>query len=409
LNGIGTVPPALLVHTTPGRKALLCGVWIVHGSAHEPPEMAGATHLVEHLTLRRCGTHDRRSLARLVDRLGGEVDAWTSFEMMGVTVQTTVDAFDDGIGLLADAVMTPTFEVSDVELERRVSLAELELLRDDPVEQVEEGLARAAWGNHPLARPVIGSAKSLAALTPQALREHHRKMTAPGRMLVAVVGDVEPGRVERSLRRLPLDRMPTPPKLPALRWHGRHRVLNRAGIDQVHARVAFPTMASGDPRVVVLTAFNRILGVGASSRLFQRLREDEGLTYDIWSAPALRRLGGMLEIGWACTPEVYPEVRKLVFEELARCRTDIEADEVEVAKEGILRGLAADAELPLARCAMDVAERLERGRRFDPEVVAGEVSAVTAGDVRALADDLLRLDKMATAVCGPEGLEIQVA
>jgi predicted Zn-dependent peptidase len=409
LNGTDPLPQALLVHTTPGRKAILCGVWVVHGSAHEPPEAAGATHLVEHLTLRRCGTHDRRSLARLVDRLGGEVDAWTSFEMMGVTVQTTADAFDDAVGLLVDAVMTPTFDPVDVELERRVSLAELELIRDDPVEQVEEAIAHAAWGNHPLARPVIGSAKSLAALTPEALRAHHRTMTAPGRMLAAVVGDVHPAGTAQSLRRLPLDQMPTPPQLPPLRWRASHRVLRRAGIDQAHARIAFPTMASGDPRVVVLGVLNRILGVGASSRLFQRLREDEGLTYDIWSAPALRRLGGMLVIGWACTPDVYPDVRRLVLEELTRCRNDIDADEVELAKEGMMRGLVADAELPAARCAMDVAEVLERGRRFDPETAAAEISGVTSSDVSALADSLLRPERMAAAVCGPEGLEIQVA
>jgi len=397
------------VQTTPGRKAILCGVWIVHGSAHEAPESAGATHLVEHLTLRRCGEHDRRSLARLVDRLGGEVDAWTSFEMMGVTVQTTVDAFDDGSRLLVDAVLTPTFDPVDVELERRVSLAELELIRDDPVEQVEEAIARAAWGNHPLARPVIGSAKSLAALTPEALRGHHRTMLAPGRMLAAVVGDVEPAKVAQSLHRLPLGQVPTPPDLPPLRWRGRHRVLSRAGIDQAHARIAFPTMASGDPDVVVLTVLNRILGVGASSRLFQRLREDEGLTYDIWSAPVLRRLGGILEIGWACSPEVFSQVRRLVAEELARCTTDIEADEVEVAKEGMMRGLVADAELPAACCAMDVAEVLERGRRFDLEVAAAEISNVTVAKVRALAETLLRPERMAAAVCGPEGLEIRVA
>jgi predicted Zn-dependent peptidase len=406
---LSPLPPALLVHTTPGRKAILCGVWVLHGSAHERPESAGATHLVEHLTLRRCGTHDRRSLARLVDRLGGEVDAWTGFEMMGVTVQTTVDAFDEGVGLLVDAVLTPTFDPVDVELERRVSLAELELIRDDPVEQVEEAIAHAAWGNHPLARPVIGSSKSLGALTPEALREHHRTMMASGRVLAAVVGDVEPAEVAQRLRRLPLDQIPTPPQLPPLQWRGRHRVLGRAGIDQAHARIAFPTMASGDPEVVVLTVLNRILGVGASSRLFQRLREDEGLTYDIWSAPTLRRLGGMLEVGWACTPEVFSEVRRLVAEELGRCRADIEADEVEVAKEGMMRGLVADAEVPAARCAMDVAELLERGRRFDPEVAADEISAVTVSQVRALADQLLQPERMAAAVCGPEGLEIRVA
>jgi predicted Zn-dependent peptidase len=371
--------------------------------------MAGATHLVEHLTLRRCGDHDRRSLARLVDRLGGDVDAWTSFELMGVTVQTTVDALAAGIELLVDAVVEPTFDPEDVELERRVAQAELELIRDDPTEQVEEGILRAAWGDHPLARPVIGTPETLARLTADSLRRHHDTLIQSGRMLAVVAGDVEEREVAERLRRLSLDRFPTPPALPALQWQGHHHTVRRSGLDQAHARIAFPTVAIGDPRVVVLTVLNRILGVGASSRLFQRLREEEGLTYDIWSAPALRRLGGLLEVGWACAPGVFGDVWRLVAEELRRFVTDVDADEVEVVKEGMRRGLAIDAELLGARCAMDVAEVLERGRRFDLEVTEAEIGAVTVEEVRELAADLLRPERMAAAVCGPKDLSLQVA
>jgi predicted Zn-dependent peptidase len=89
--------PALLVRPTPGRTTVTAGVWLAAGSAHESRAVAGATHMVEHLTLRRCGGRDRFALARLVDRLGGDVDAWTSAELMGVTVQTTVDALDEGL------------------------------------------------------------------------------------------------------------------------------------------------------------------------------------------------------------------------------------------------------------------------------------------------------------------------
>jgi predicted Zn-dependent peptidase len=384
-------------------------VWITCGSAHEPSQLSGATHLIEHLELRRCGSRDRKSLARLVDRLGGEVDAWTSHELMGVTVQTTLDALDEGIGLLLDAVLAPTFDPADVELERRVVLAELEMLNDDPVERVEEALLHAAWGDHPLARPVIGNAKNLASFDPETLRRHHETLVRPGRLLAAVVGDVNPLEIADKLDRLSLDRHPEPPRLPSLTWRGDRRTLNREGIDQVHARIAFPAVAAGDPTAVDLTVLNRSLGVGASSQLFQRLREEEGLTYDIWSAPFLRRLGGILEIGWTCAPEVFDDVRRLVSEELAEFVADVDADQVEVAKEGLLRALTVDCEIPAARCAMDVAEVLDRGRRFDPEQAIHEMEAVSVDRVRRLAQDLLRPDRMAAAVCGPEGLEVRFA
>jgi predicted Zn-dependent peptidase len=401
--------PALLIHPTPGRKTVTAGVWLASGSAHEPRSLAGATHMVEHLTLRRCGGRDRFELARLVDRLGGDIDAWTSNELMGVTVQTTVDAVAEGLELLVDAILAPSFDDEDVELERRISLAELELLQDDPAERVEEELLRAAWGDHPLARPVIGTAGSLASLTARALRRHHGTMVQPGRVLAAVTGDVDPGEIATCLRRLPLGRSVAPAVLPPVRWRSRHLVIRRQAADQAHARIGFPAMDAASPEATALGVLSRILGVGASSRLFQRLREREGLTYDIWSSPMLRRAGGLLEIGWACAPAVLPDVWALVSEELRRIAVDLVDDEVEVAKEGLSRGLTMEVELPASYCTMDVAEVLDRGRRFDPDIAREEIEGVMPDQVRRMAAELLRPDRMATAVCGPDGVSVQVA
>jgi|APFre7841882724_1041349.scaffolds.fasta_scaffold03711_5 predicted Zn-dependent peptidase len=401
--------PALLVHPTPGRTTVTAGVWLASGSAHEPRALAGATHMVEHLTLRRCGGRDRFALARLVDRLGGDVDAWTSTELMGVTVQTTVDALIEGLELLVDAILDPSFDDEDVELERRVSLAELELLQDDPAERVEEDVLRAAWGDHPLARPVIGTSRSLAALTRHALRRHHATMVQPGRVLAAVTGDVDRAELAERLQRLPLAAPVSPPNLPPLRWRGRHHEVRRPSADQAHVRLAFPAVAAASPEAAVVGVLNRILGVGASSRLFQRLREVEGLTYDIWSSTMLRRGGGLLEIGWACAPAVLNQVWTMVSEELRRVAIDLVDDEVEVAKEGLARGLAMDVEMPAAYCAMDVAEVLDRGRRFDTEVARNEIAAVTPKQVQRIAADMLRPERMATALCGPDGVSVQVA
>lgn len=388
---------------------MAAGVWITRGAAHDPAPIAGATHMVEHLTLRRCGEHDRRSLALAVDRLGGEVDAWTSAELMGVSVNTTVDALGDALDLLVQAVLSPTFEEGDVELERRVTLAELDLVADDPAERVEEALLSAAWGDHPLARPVIGTRETLDGLSPEVLRRHHSALVQPGGLVAAVVGDVVPSEVVARVDRLPLHLVPEAPPLPALRWRGEHLDLSREGTDQVHARLGFAAPAVGDPEVPVLIVLNRLLGDGASSRLFQRLREDEGLTYDIWSGPVLKRLGGILEVGWACAPAAFPDAWRLVLEELGRVADDLGVEEVEVAKEGLLRGLQMDIESPAALCSLDVGEVLERGRRFDAAAAQLELEQVTAERVRAMAAEILRADRMASAVCGPEGAVTRVA
>jgi predicted Zn-dependent peptidase len=392
-----------------GRETVAAGVWITRGASHDPDSIAGATHLLEHLTLRACGSHDRRSLALEIDRLGGEVDAWTSSEMMGISVNTTVDAVGDALDLLVDAVLSPTFEADDVELERRVTKAELELIADDPAERVAEALLKAAWGDHPLARPVIGTAKTLEAITPEDLRRHHDALVQPGSILAAVAGDVAEEDVNRRLDRLPLEAIPSVPDLPPLEWRGGHLDLSREGTDQVHARLAFETMAVSDSRVPTLAVLNRTLGDGAASRLFQRLREEEGLTYDIWSAPVLWRLGGFLEVGWACSPQAFADSWRLVLGELDRLPHDLEEHEVAVAKEGILRGLRMDMESPAAQCGHDVGEVLERGRRFDPETACRELESVTHEDVRRLASEILRPGKHASAVCGPEGAAIRVA
>jgi len=402
-------PPALLIQTTPGRETVAAGVWVTRGAAHDPQAIAGATHLVEHLTLRSCGTHDRRALARLVDRLGGEVDAWTSSELMGISINTTADATSDALDLLVDAALSPTFEPDDVELERRVTRAELELVADDPAEKVGEALLKAAWGEHPLARPVIGNFETLDALTPGILRDHHAALVQPGSMVAAVVGDVSPDEVVSRLSRLPLGQTPSVPELPPLSWRGTHVDLNREGTDQVHARLAFEALAVADPRIPALVVLNRTLGDGASSRLFQRLREEEGLTYDIWSGPVIWRLGGFLEVGWACAPQAFSDSWRLVLDELVRISHDLAVEEVDVAKEGILRGLRMDMESPGARCSLDVGEMLEHNRRFDPAVVCRELEAVTRDDVLGLAAEILRPDACASAVCGPEGAATRVA
>ncbi len=394
---------SVLVHRRPGRKTVSLGVWFAHGAAHDPQALAGATHLVEHLTLRRCGGRDRRGLAELLDRLGGDVDAWTSSETMGLSVQTTADALPEALGILRDAVLEPSFDSVDVNLERQVALAEMELVQDDPAERVGEAILKAAWGDHPLATPVIGTKETLESLGERDLATHHReRLLRQGGMLLAVVGDVDLDQVAGELQGLPLGPGVGRPQLEEPRWIGDRVRLDRGAADQVHVRQAFPGVSICDPTAPAVAVLSRILGSGHSSRLFQRLREDEGLTYDIWSDALMRSVGGLLEIGWACSPERFATAWAMVEEEILRLPTDITDREVDVAIQGMVRSLQMDAETAGGMASLDVSEVLERGRRFDLDRVVEEIRSITPAEVREAARTILKPEAMASAICGPE-------
>lgn len=393
---------SVLVHRRPGRKTISLGVCFAHGAAHDPPWLAGATHLVEHLTLRRCGGRDRKRLAQLLDRLGGDVDAWTSTEVMGLGVETTADALPDALAILRDAVVSPSFDEEDVQLERRIALAELELARDDPADRVSEAILKAAWGDHPLARPIIGLKETLERLGPEALRAHHRdRLLRPGGMVLAVVGEVDLARAAEVLGALPLGPDVCRPELDPPEWVGDTVRVERRSADQIHVRQAFPAVPIADSRAPVVAVVARILGSGHSSRLFQRLREDEGLVYDVWADPMLRSVGGLLEIGWACSPDKLERSRAIVDEEVRRLPETITDLEVEVALQGMIRGLEMEAETAAGMASLDVAEVLDRGRRFSVDQVVGEIQAITPDQVRSIAADVLRVERMASATCGP--------
>lgn len=393
----------------PDREAAGVAVWVVGGSSADPAPLAGATHLIEHLTLRRCGGRERLDLARAVDRLGGVVDAWTSRITLGLEVVTTKDGLQEAAALLADAVAAPTFEREDVELERRVALAELELARDDPQDAVDEALLTAAWGDHPLARPVIGSEATVRCLTPELLRRHHACLVREGRVLVVAAGEVEPADLKPLTDRLPLATAVRPVRTPALRWAGRRTFLFRVASEQVHVRMAVEVPGVDSPERPVLEVLNRILGGGQSSRLFQRVREEEGLAYDVSSGLVLFRGGGLLEIAWACSPERLAAVDRAVRQEIERLGDSLEDVEVTTAVEGLVRGLTLDADEVGARAALEAAWLVERVRPLSLAEAENELRRVRRDEVVRLARAVLRPERAAVAVCGPEGAGERVA
>ncbi|MFH1176812.1 MAG: pitrilysin family protein [Acidobacteriota bacterium] len=395
--------PVLIVEEAPGAATAALGVWLRGGSAQEPLELSGITHLIEHLLLRRSTRREPEAIAELIDSMGGAVDAFTTRETLAITAHVPANRFDEALDLLVEALFEPRFVAEELEIERGVVAAEFDLVQDSPAEVAAEHALLACWGGHPLARPVLGRREVVRRLTVRELKRFHtERFAAPGLVLVAV-GPVHEAEIARRLRQLPDGRF-RPRALPAPAWQSGFVVDERDGLEQVYANLVLPALPANHPEMAPLGALQQLLGEGNSSRLFRELRDRLGLVYDVGASVYSTSRAGVLEITFSCPlrhAAICWDAVLRVLEEVAR--GGITDREVELAREALLSGLLLGTEGTYALMDAHAGEHLARGRRFDAEQVRGELRAITPERVRALASDLVVLDQLAGAVCGPHG------
>jgi len=402
--------PTLLVQHVPDAKTVALGAWVRSGSAHEPAEVAGITHLLEHLLLRRCGARSPDEIAALIDSLGGAVDAFTTREACAVTDHVPEERFSEALDLVLDAMFRPTFLPEDVDLERRVIAAEFDLIQDSPVEVAGEQALVACWGDHPLARPVLGRRQVVERLGVGELARFHRERFTAENLLLVAVGPIEEGRIRARLAGLPGgSSRPIPVTGPA--WHTGVLVEEREGLEQLYANLVLPALPSAHPEILTLGVLHQLLGGGASSRLFRELREHLGLVYEVGTSVYAASAAGVLEVTFSAPARQAEACWDAVLRVLDEVATGgVSDEEVRLAQRALTAGVVLGAEGTDALMQAHAAEYLARGRRFDAESVRGEIEAVSPERVRALAAQLVRLDSVAGAVCGPRaGLHLPAA
>lgn len=410
-------PATILCDLNPGGATAAVGAWVRGGAAIEPAASAGITHMIEHLLLRRCGARDPRAIAELSDALGGDVDAFTTRETCAVTAHVAADRLADATDLVLDAVFKPCFEAEDVEIERRVIQAEFDLVDDSPSEVAAERALEACWGDHPLARPVLGQREIVERLSPRHLEEYHHSHFVASELVLVVVApwDVR-ADLEARCEALPpgvarAHGVVAPP------WHRGVVTEIRDGLEQVYANLVLPGLPIGDADQVTLGVLDQILGGGASSRLFAEVRDRLALVYEIGSSIYSTRQAGVLEIAFSAPLRNVDACWDAILAVLEKVgRQGCSDREVALARQALTAGVVLGTEGSDAMMEAHAGEWIARGRRFDRTAICREIAAVTPERVRDLAQRLIRLDGLAGAVCGseagirlPAGLERRTA
>ena len=404
-----TLPNGLVVLTEqiPHHRSVSMGAWINSGSRDEAPAINGVSHFVEHMVFKGTTTRSARQIAREVDTIGGNLDAFTGKESVCFNIKVLDEHITPALDVLADLVLHPTFAPEEIEREKGVILEEIKMDEDNPDYLVTELFTQNFWKGDALGRPILGTKKTVSGFDQQTVIDYYRDQFTPRNIVFSAAGNLDHesfvAQVERHFGQLaPSVSTPFPAPPPAAIPHITLR--RKKSLEQVQLvlGVSAPHVAHPDRYAIYL--LNSILGGGMSSRLFQTIREDRGLAYSIFSEMSPFRDTGSLCVYAGVAVDKTRETIRLTMEELTRLKQQMVGDsELKRAKDQLKSNIVLGLESSSSRMANLARQQMYFGRFFGVEEITREIEAVTPENIQRLANDLFRPEAMALTLLGNLG------
>lgn len=396
----------VLTERMPGVRSVAFGAWIRSASVHERPEEMGVSHLLEHMVFKGTERRTAAEIALALESVGGALDAYTSREHTVYQARALDVHLELAADVIGDMVFHPALREEDLELERRVILEEIAMVEDTPDDLVFELHNAALWGTHPLGYSILGTRETVGRLGTAELRALHARAYHPEHIIVAVAGNVEHDQLLEVLERTGWTRQPrggTPRAatlpVPTVAPETRHVLREGA---QTHLVVGSRAMPHRDPRRHALVLVSMLMGGGMSSRLFQRVREELGLAYSVYTFQSLHEATGMHGVYVGTAPGSAPRALEAIDAELRRLVAEgLPAAELAMGREQLKGQMVLALESPPARMyrAASVALYDEPYRTLD-ELLA-RVDAVTDADVAGVARDFFEPASQTVLSLGP--------
>jgi len=267
----------------PGAQSAAIGLYAGVGSRSEPDGKGGLAHLVEHMVFKGARGRDARAIAEAIEDVGGSLNAWTARDQTVFHARTLAPDVGLALELIADLVRAPRLDEVELEREKLVILSELGECLDAPDDLIHDHLFEAAFGDQPLARPVLGREASIRSLTRADCVEWLQGQYRPEGLVISAAGKVDSGHILLLAEALFGDLEPGSARpIPPTQFRGGTRS-DRRSAEQTHLAFAYAGVAASDPTAPALSLFAQAVGGGMSSRLFQELREERGLAYSIYA------------------------------------------------------------------------------------------------------------------------------
>ncbi len=393
----------VLIETLPYVRSVALGYSLQSGSAVETDRFSGASHFLEHLVFKGTSSRSTSEIAGLIDQLGGDVDAFTGKEYTSFYAHVLDEQVHSALDLLTDIVVRPRYSDEDMEMERSVVLEEIRMVEDTPDDLVHEIFVNAFWRDHPLGRPILGTDESVKGLSRQDVLQHYDDTFQPSNMIFCASGNIRPEQILPYLEK----------NFPSRNGHfvkrgwstpdpSQHVILReKRDLEQVHLCLGSRGFPQVNEERYAAAIFNTILGGGMSSRLFQKVREKEGLVYSVMSYHNGHVNGGYQAVYAACNRKNVERVLELTLQEMRTIRSEgVTPDELDAAKRHIKGSILLSLESTVSRMSALARQEYYFGRQFTPDEIIANIDAVTLEDIHHIAQAVVDPQSISLTLLG---------
>jgi len=387
----------------PNLRSISLGVWLKKGSRHESESENGISHFIEHLLFKGTANRSAKEIALTIDSIGGHIDAFTAKEYTCFYAKVLDEHLPVALDLLSDIVLHPRFDPAEIEKERKVIFEEIRMVDDTPDELVYDLFNQHLWPDHPLGRPIQGTVESVTSMTPEILTRYFRESYQPGNLLITATGNLEHEKLVTEIRRAfePLSNGSAPPMTGPPRLSPGLVIKEKKELGQIHLCLGVKGFPLNNEHRFQEYVLNTLLGGAMSSRLFQDIREERGLAYNVFSSVNAFRDTGFLMVYAATAPESAEQVVRLILEEFVSLKEKAPVDrEMKMARDHLKGSLMLSLESSSSRMSNLARQEVYFQRPFTLTEILEGIDRVTAEEVRALAREMFDSSTCTMAVLG---------
>jgi predicted Zn-dependent peptidase len=401
----------ILTDRMPGVRSATLGFFFRVGSRHEPAELNGISHFIEHTVFKGSAKRSALDIAIEQDRLGGNLDAFTTHEETGFAIKVIDDQLPKAFELIADMLLNPRFDDTDLKSEQKVIIEEMKMIEDSPEEYVGEIFSEAFFPDHPLGLNIAGTPKLVKSFNREVTRKYHVENYNAPNLVIAAAGNIDhdhavelaAGVWSPGFSRLLTDAGPLkrelqtrPPSLAAPIL-----IKQNKNLEQAHLIIATPLVGATDERRYAADLLANIIGGGTSSRLWQKVREERGLAYSVGASAIMYQDCGLFSIFAGTSPAQVGEVVDLAIAEMRNVANNgVLHAELDLAKQQTTASILLGLEDSAARAATLAQAEMIHGRQISLEEALEKLNAVTTDHIQDLAAGYFRTENVAFTALG---------
>jgi len=387
----------------PHVRSVSAGIWVCTGSRRETAGSNGISHFIEHMLFKGTSNRSAEQIARSVDSIGGNLDAFTGKELVSFNTKVLDQHLSHAFDVLADLVLHPLFDEDDIEKEKGVILEELKMEEDSPDYLVQEIFSSNFWKDHPLGKPILGTRETVRSFDRAAVREYYAAVYTPANLVVTAAGNLTHETLV-ALAQQYFEALPASAPAPAdhaPHTHARIALRNKRALEQVHLCLGVPSHPLPHRDRFTCYIMNTLLGGGMSSRLFQNIRERQGLAYAVFSELSPYRDTGCLSVYAGTSRESARRVVESILNEFRDLKDQLVGDEeLRRAKDYLKGSLVLSLESTSSRMSGLARNEIYFGRFFSVDELLESIEAVTAEQLQALARTFFDSRHIALTILG---------